>query len=43
MKHIRKTIGLATFAGALAVAPLALVTGTENAKSGLNWDAVARC
>jgi len=43
VKNIRKTIGLATFAGALAVAPLALGTGTANAESGVNWDAVARC
>lgn len=42
MKNIRKTIGLATFAGALAVAPLALGTGTANADS-VNWDAVAAC
>jgi hypothetical protein len=43
VKNIRKTIGLATFAGALAVAPLAMGTGTANAESGVNWDAVARC
>ena len=43
MKNIRKTIGLATFAGALAVAPLALGTGTASADSGVNWDAVAAC
>lgn len=43
MKNIRKTIGLATFAGALAVAPLAIGTGTANAESGVNWDAVAAC
>ena len=42
-KNIRKTIGLATFAGALAVAPLALGTGTASADSGVNWDAVAAC
>ena len=42
MKNIRKTFGLATFAGALAVAPLALGTGTANADS-VNWDAVAAC
>ena len=42
MKNIRKTIGLATFAGALAVAPMALATGTANADS-VNWDAVAKC
>jgi hypothetical protein len=43
VKNIRNTIGLATFAGALAVAPLALGTGTANADSGVNWDAVAKC
>jgi hypothetical protein len=43
VKNIRNTIGLATFAGALVVAPLALGTGTANADSGVNWDAVARC
>ena len=43
MKNIRKTFGLATFAGALAVAPMALATGTANADSGVNWDAVAAC
>ena len=43
MKNIRKTFGLATIAGALAVAPLALATGTANADSGVNWDAVAAC
>ena len=42
LKNIRKTIGLATFAGALAVAPMALSTGTANADS-VNWDAVAAC
>jgi resuscitation-promoting factor RpfE len=42
LKNIRKTIGLATFAGALAVAPMALGTGTANA-DGVNWDAVAAC
>ena len=42
MKNIRKTIGLATIAGALAVAPMALATGTANADS-VNWDAVAAC
>lgn len=42
MKNIRKTIGLATFAGALALAPMALATGTANADS-VNWDAVASC
>ncbi|MGV0835142.1 transglycosylase family protein [Mycolicibacterium thermoresistibile] len=41
MKHIRKTLGLATFAGALAVAPIALA-GTANADS-VNWDAIAAC
>jgi hypothetical protein len=43
VKNIRKTIGLATFAGALAVAPMALATATANADSGVNWDAVAAC
>ena len=43
MKNIRKTFGLATIAGALAVALIALATGTANADSGVNWDAVARC
>ena len=43
MKNIRKTFGLATIAGALAVAPIALATGTANAESGVDWDAVAAC
>ena len=43
MKNIRKTFGLATIAGALALAPMALATGTANADSGVNWDAVAAC
>ena len=43
MKNIRKTFGLATIAGALAVAPMALATGTANAESGVDWDAVAAC
>jgi len=42
LKNIRKTFGLATIAGALAVAPMALATGTANADS-VNWDAVAAC
>jgi hypothetical protein len=42
VKNIRKTFGLATIAGALAVAPMALATGTANA-DGVNWDAVAAC
>ncbi|WP_024447924.1 transglycosylase family protein [Mycolicibacterium iranicum] len=42
MKNIRKTFGLATIAGALAVAPMALGAGTANA-DGVNWDAVAAC
>ncbi|MBX7431430.1 transglycosylase family protein [Mycobacterium sp. Y57] len=42
MKNIRKKFGLATIAGALAVAPMALATGTANADS-VNWDAVAAC
>jgi resuscitation-promoting factor RpfE len=47
VKNIRKTFGLATIAGALAVAPMAasigLAAGTANADSGVNWDAVAAC
>jgi len=43
VKNIRKTFGLATIAGALAVAPMALATATANADSGVNWDAVAAC
>ena len=43
MNNIRKTLGLAIIAGALAVAPTALATGTANADSGVNWDAVAAC
>jgi resuscitation-promoting factor RpfE len=43
VKNIRKTFGLAAIAGALAVAPMALATGTANADSGVNWDAVAAC
>jgi hypothetical protein len=43
VKNIRKTFGLAAFAGALAVAPIALGAGTANAESGVNWDAVAAC
>jgi resuscitation-promoting factor RpfE len=46
LKNIRKTLGMATIAGALAVAPMAAVTGmaagTANADS-VNWDAVAAC
>ncbi|GJF10199.1 transglycosylase [Mycolicibacterium cyprinidarum] len=42
MKNLRKTLGLATFTGALALAPMALATGTANADS-VNWDAVAAC
>lgn len=43
LKYIRKTFGLATFAGALAAAPTALGVGTANADSAVNWDAVAAC
>jgi hypothetical protein len=43
VKNIRKTFGLATIAGALAVAPIALATGTANAESGVDWDAIAEC
>jgi hypothetical protein len=42
LRNIRTTFGLATIAGALAVAPLALGAGTANADS-VNWDAVAAC
>jgi hypothetical protein len=43
VKNIRTTLGLATIAGALALAPMALATGTANAESSVNWDAVASC
>jgi hypothetical protein len=46
LKNIRKTFGLATIAGALAVAPMASLlmgAGTANAEGGVNWDAVAAC
>lgn len=43
LKNIRNTFGLATIAGALAIAPIALGAGTANADSGVNWDAVAAC
>jgi hypothetical protein len=43
VKNIRTTFGLATIAGALALAPMALATGTANADGGVNWDAVAAC
>ena len=42
LKNIRTTFGLATIAGALAVAPIALGAGAANADS-VNWDAVASC
>jgi hypothetical protein len=46
VKNIRKTFGLGTIAGALAMAPMAatigLGTGTANADS-VNWDAIAAC
>jgi resuscitation-promoting factor RpfE len=42
LKNIRTTFGLATIAGALAVAPMVLGAGTANA-DGVNWDAVAAC
>ncbi|MGA9374808.1 MAG: transglycosylase family protein, partial [Mycobacterium sp.] len=42
LKNIRKTFGMATIAGALAVAPMALATATAHADS-VNWDAVAAC
>ncbi|UXA16443.1 transglycosylase family protein [Mycobacterium sp. SMC-4] len=45
MKNIRKTFGLATIAGALAVAPMAVATGLAGTASAdsVNWDAVAAC
>ena len=42
MKNIRKTLGLAPFAGALVATPLVMATGTANADS-VNWDAIAAC
>jgi resuscitation-promoting factor RpfE len=42
LRNIRRTFGLAVFAGAMTVAPMALATGTANAAS-VNWDAVAAC
>ena len=35
--------GLATMAGAVAIAPLAWGVGTAHADDGVNWDAVASC
>ncbi len=43
MTNIRTTLGLATIAGALAVAPMVLGAGTANADAGVNWDAIAAC
>ena len=43
LKNIRKTFGLATMAGAIAVAPIAVGAATANADSGVNWDAIAAC
>ncbi|CAM5667640.1 hypothetical protein MAUB1S_04871 [Mycolicibacterium aubagnense] len=43
MKNIRTTLGLVAVAGAVAVAPMVIGTGTANADSGVNWDAVAAC
>lgn len=42
MKYVRKTLTTTAVAGALAVAPMMLGTGTANADS-VNWDAVAAC
>jgi hypothetical protein len=42
VKKIRKTFMLAGAAGAFAVAPLAMSTGTAHADS-VNWDAIASC
>jgi len=41
--RILRVTGLVFIAGALALAPMALATGTANADSGVNWDAVAAC
>lgn len=45
MKNLRKSLKVATVAGALAAAPIALATaGTASAAPGsVNWDAVAQC
>ena len=44
MKKIRTTCGLATIAGALAVAPIAsMLMGAGTANADVNWDAVAAC
>ena len=43
MKNIRTTLGLVAVAGAVAVAPMVIGTGTANADGGHNWDAVAAC
>ena len=42
-KPFMRAIWLGVTAGAFAVAPLVLSTGTANADSGVNWDAIARC
>lgn len=42
LKYVRKTLTTAAVAGALAVAPMVLGTGTASA-DGMNWDAVAAC
>ena len=42
MKNLRKTLGMASIAGALAVAPIALGAGVASADS-VNWDAIAQC
>ncbi len=46
MKNFRNTLGtalkVASVAGAMAVAPIALGAGTANADS-VNWDAIAAC
>ena len=43
MKNLRKTLAVAAMGGAMALAPMALATGTAHADSGVNWDAVAQC
>jgi len=43
LKNLRKTLAVAAMGGAMALAPMALATGTAHADSGVNWDAVAQC
>jgi len=43
LKNLRKTLAVAAMGGAMALAPMALATGTAHADSGVHWDAVAQC